>query len=298
MIRLILFIVVSVTMIGGTSMAENLSTCNVDTVPIQIFSTWGGEPVTTLSAAKKSFSSGEPNFNAFVTSVTEHLAAKLAQENLCLSSAESKKRSLLKFAFLPGDIAGTDNSTQSLVQPLEVKSLGVCRISSPWIDIAIEREPVPSVQAIVRFSERQLLADQAVLAGARDVPPGVAMPMARGEFSQYTSAYRKSNLFPAYGTPPQEKPIEELVPPDILWLLNRTRQSNEPPFSHSASLAMRDALDWGTEGYTKIAIAMIDQCFSSGGVDMQYNSVLDVADLVSLEQYKLVMPIIGRAPVR
>jgi len=33
-------------------------------------------------------------------------------------------------------------------------------------------------------------------------------------------------------------------------------------------------------------------------VDMQYNSVLDVADLVSLEQYKLVMPIIGRAPVR
>ena len=41
MIRLALFLVISVMAAGGTSMAENTSTCSVDTVPIQIVNKWG-----------------------------------------------------------------------------------------------------------------------------------------------------------------------------------------------------------------------------------------------------------------
>jgi len=109
MIRLILFLTASVMAAGGTSMAENTSTCPADTVPIQIFDTGWHSEVTTLSALGSP--SGIPAFNTFVTTVTEHLAVKLAQENLCLNSAESQERSLFQFVHMH-----LANPTAKLVQ--------------------------------------------------------------------------------------------------------------------------------------------------------------------------------------
>ena len=80
MVRLILFLVLSVMAAEGTSLAENASTCPVDAVPVQILSRWEDGPVTTLSGARM------PDYqlyNTFIATVTKHLAAKLAQENLC-----------------------------------------------------------------------------------------------------------------------------------------------------------------------------------------------------------------------
>lgn len=281
--------------IGGTSMAESASTCHVDTLPIQIMRGASPKPVATLSTTN--FSSGDSSFNTLVTDVTEHLVGRLAQENLCLTHDDSKARSLVQFAFLRVVVSENDSHIVPLLQPLEAPSSGVCRIYSPWIDIAIERHPVPYVRAIVRFSERQLLADQAVLAGARNVPLGVAMPLSPEDFRQYKRAYLAyldPELYPYHPhreTTPLEKPIEELVPPDILWLLNHTPQSDMPPME---TIAMMDAMKLGSEGYTKIVIALIDQCFASAGTDRHYNSILNVADLVPIEVYKIVMPTIGR----
>ena len=287
MIRLILFIVVSVTMIGGTCMAENVSTCPVDTVPIKILNRRGNNPVTTLSVAKKSFNSGTPSFNALVTTVTEHLAAKLAQENLCLNSAESQERSLVQFVFMH---LGTKTLNPSL--PPEQPSDG-CRISSPWIDIDIERGPVPSVRAVVRFSEHQLLADQAVLAGAQNIPPGSYLPLEGEEFSRYIIEY-----LDRYGIDSVkktfEKPIEEIVPPDILWLLDRTQDNDFPSLRMNIGATMGNAMEAGAEAYTKIVNTLIDHCFASGGANINYNSVNDVADLLPLEQYKVDMPYIRK----
>lgn len=292
MIRLLLFLLISVVAAGGTSMAENVSTCSVDMVPIQILDTlWEGK-VTTLSAVGSP--SGIPSFNAFVSNVTEHIAAKLAQEKLCLNSAESKERSLVQFAFIHVAASENDNHITPLLQPLEVQTSSVCRISSPWIDIAIERGPVPSVRAVVRFNERQLLADQALIAGASDVPSGVAMPLKAGDLTRYVSMYQHSKEYFLIGGKPLEKPIEELVPPDVLWLLSRTRFVDLPG---SETIAMRDAMDWGAEGYTKIVITLIDQCFVSNSANIKHGSIQDMADLVPLELYKIVMPII-ETPVR
>lgn len=182
MVRLIIFFIISMVAIGGISMADNLSTCSVDTVPIQIFDTGWHSDVTTLSALGSP--SGIPAFNTFVATVTEHIATKLAQEKLCLNSTESKERSLVQFVHM--HIANP--AANPSLPP--AGSSGVCRITSPWIDIAIERELVPSVRAIVRFNERQLLADQAVMAGAQNVPPGVAMPLTSEEFRMYVARFR------------------------------------------------------------------------------------------------------------
>ena len=280
MIRLILFLVVSVMAAGGTSMAENTSTYSVDTVPIQIMRERAPDDVTTLSAAE--IYDYPPGFSAFVTAVTEHVVASLAREKLCLDNAESKKRSLLQFA--PWPIVSNHLAP---VPPLETGPIGVCQISSPWIDITIERKPVPWVRAIIRYNAHQLLADQAVLEGARNVPPGVAMPLTQSEFEQYAFEYSDSTT----RINPAKKPIEERLPPDLLWLFRRARQNMRGPFSDMARVAMGKAMATGADGYTKIVIALIDQCFSSEGVEVQYNNILDVADLIPLEQYKIVTPI-------
>ena len=251
--------------------------------------------MTTLSAAGKYGFSGNKSFNTLITTITEHIANKMSQEKLCLNNVESQKRSLVQFALLHVAVLEDDHS-QVALRPLEVSSSDVCRISSPWIDIAVERNPVPSVRAIVRFSERQLLADQAIMAGAQNVPPGVAVPLTGEEYGRYIGLYIRGtgriHRFNNYE--PLEKPIEELVPPDILWQLKRTKFGD---ILGSEAASMMNAMDWGADGYTKIVIALIDQCFASGQTENQYNSVLDVSDLVPLEQYKIVTPYIERHPL-
>ena len=291
MIRLIIFFMAAMMAAGGTSMAEDISKCPVDTIPIQIVYGLGSRPVTTLSVAGLPL--GNQSFSTFITSVTEHLAARLAQEKLCLSSAESQERSLIQFVELYLDHSEKElNNISATVQSLEDRSSGGCRISSPWIDLVIEREPVPSVRAIVRYSERQLLADQAVLAGARDVPLGVALPLKGDEFRRCAYEYEGSELFPVFDPKkPLPKPIEERVPADLLWLFKRATQSTRGPFVGYVGGAMNNAMEKGSEGYTRIVIGLIDRCFEAEGADIQYNNILDIADPVLLEKYKIVTPL-------
>lgn len=314
MIRLIIFIMASLMALGGTSMAEDQPTCQMDvnSLPIAVNSGPWSSGVSRLVGANLNIS--PPNFKDFVTKVTEHLAAKLAQENICLNSAESQERSLVQFNDLQLTLLSMEramtqpnvkeivkeinDATKRALKPLEVKSPGLCHISSPWIDIAIEREPVPSVRAIIRFSQRQLLADQAIMDGVSNVPPGIAMPLTPEEFNPYMDEYdlyARAEINPGHyksknsGYKLSDKPIEERVPPDLLWLFRRTSPSGLRPFDPSKTMIR--AMDIGAEGYTKIVIGLIDQCFASGGESIHYSTILDVADIVPLEQYKIGLQI-------
>ena len=176
------------------------------------------------------------------------------------------------------------------VPPFGARSSGVCRITSPWADIVIEREPVPLVRGIFRYNERQLLADQAVLAGVRDVPLGIAMPLTHDEFDRYADLeYASSEI----RHQPAKKPIEERVPPDLLWLFRRAGHDPVYPFSDLAGGSMRRAMEIGSEGYTKVVIRLIDRCFESeDGETIHYNNILDIDDPALLEQYKIVTSIV------
>jgi len=279
-----LLLVVSV-MVAGTSSAGGISRCPVDSVPIQTVGARGSDPVATLSTAKTLVLSGyDPRFRAFVTAVTEHVTTRLGKNKLCLNSAKSKERSLLQFVNWS---LATGGRPLAPVPPLDARPSTGCRISSPWIDLAIERKPVPWIRGIVRWNARQLLADQAMLAGAKNVPPGVAMPLTDSEFVHFAYEYEDSELPPR----PTTKPLEERVPPDVLWLFRRSWQSTRGPFYGFARGAMDNAMEKGAKGYTKLVIALIDRCLTSDGESLRYNSILDAADLIPLEQYKIDTPI-------
>lgn len=287
MLRFSLFL--TSVMVASTSTAGGVPQCSVDTAPIQIVGESGSSPETTLSAAKpydfaKQIGGSYPHFNVFVTAVTEYVAARLGRDNICLNSAESKERSLLQFMhwrLLPG------NNLPAPMQRLDAWPSGGCRISSPWIDLAFERKPVPWIRGIVRWNQRQLLADQAALAGAQNVPPDVAVPLTNSEISHFVAEYARSE----FRREPAAKPVEERIPPDILWLLRRSPQTTAIPFIGLVRGSMHNATEKSAEGYTKLVIALIDRCLASDEADIHYDSILDVANPTLLEQYKIVTPL-------
>jgi hypothetical protein len=278
-------------MAASTGFAEDVSPCPGDTVPIQIMTPGRGGSGITRSVAK--LSDPDPHFRAFVTAVTEHVAARLARDSLCIKgsenmenmkSAESNKRSLFQFVRW-----SLDMHNDFLVPALLVTG-GVpidCQISSPWIDLVVIRRPVPSIRGVVRWNERQLLTDQAILAGAHNAPQSMAMPLKPAEFGHFLSEYER---------PEAGHTIEERVPPDLLWLLRSFRpstggQNSIVPFIVYVENYLRKATEKGAEGYTKLVLALIDRCFAPNGAKqtrLYYNNILDAADLIPLEQYKIV----------
>lgn len=275
------FALVVVSMVAASaSAAGGVSQCPVEAVPIQIVNVKKSGPVTSLSAAK--ISGSRPQFRSFVRAVTEHVAARLVRDQLCIDGAESKRQSLLQFVGWEfADERGKEFLAPAL--SMEARLSGGCRISSPWIDIVFERRPDPWIRGVVRWNERQLLADQAVLAGARNVPTGLAMPLQLGEYGAFEDDYERSELLGR----PASKPIEERIPPDLLWLFRHSWQSTRAPFGAYVGGAMGKAVEKNAEPYTKLIFALIDRCFASDGAEFRYSSILDVADLISLEQYKI-----------
>jgi hypothetical protein len=291
MFRFFLFVVG--VMAASMSVAGDVSSCPVDTVPIQIMIPASNGNEIMRSAAE--ISGDLPHFRVFVTDVTKHINSRLVRDKLCINSAGStddmknikrERRSLLQFVEWPLFMGGREY----LVPGMAFTGPPSCEIYSPWIDLVVVREPVPQIVGIVRWNERQLLVDQAVLAGAKNVPPGMAMPPKPGELGHFLSEYQHSEF--RREPEPGAKPIEERVPPDLLWLFRRSWQSTLSPFIGSVRGAMNNATKKGTDGYTKLVITLIDRCFvSDDKTRLYYNSIIDVADPSLRKQYKIDTPL-------
>lgn len=280
------FLFIAGVMMAYSSMAGGISQCSVDTVPIQLTNEKGSGPETILSDA--SVSDLDPHFRTFVTAITEHVALRLAENKLCIKSEESSKPSLLEFVNWPLETSGNDPLAS--VPSLDAAHMTTgCGIISPWLDLYIERTPTPWIRGVVRWNERQLLADQAVLDGARNVPDGVAHPLKLNEFDHLISDYSNSEILFKQST----KPVEQRIPPDLLWLFRHSWQSTRAPFDGNVKNAMRNTKRAGAEQYTKLVITLVDRCFDDGSDETvhHYNNILDAADLIPLEQYKINKPI-------
>jgi hypothetical protein len=286
MLRFFLFMVG--VMAASASVAGEGSPCPGGTAPIQIMTPGygGSKPYSSVAA----ISSGLPHFRAFVETVTNHINSRLSKEKLCvtgakdmesMNSATAHNRSLLQFVHWHHFVLS--EYTVPIMTSIGGRnaSLG-CWIFSPWIDLYLEWKPVPLIYGVVYWNERQLLADQAILAGARNVQLGMVMPLKLSEFGYFRNEY-EGNL------------IKERVPPDLLWLFRRTLSSarRNEQIHNTEAYSMSRIREKGAEGYTKLVLALVDRCFASGGRHVyHYGSILDVDDPVLLEQYKIDMPIL------
>ncbi|MDR2220674.1 MAG: hypothetical protein LBE24_08875 [Methylobacillus sp.] len=280
MLRLLLFITGIIA--AGISAAEDATPCSPDIVPIQIIDRVQQSSVITLPSFKVGMGSKRSlEFNSPVGGIMEHIATRLAEENLCQDIAKNKEHSLVQFVDWP--ITVSKSSPPAPVLATNAHSTNGCQITSPWLDLAFEREPVPRIHAIVRWSARQLLTDQAMLVGAKNVPPGIAMPLIDGAFSYFANDYAKSEIRGEQ----METPVTERISPDLLWLFRRSPQKLAMNSFGGASDGLEKVQKKGKSGYTKLILALIDRCFDSNGETLHYDSILDAKDLIPLEEYKI-----------
>ena len=128
--------------------------------------------------------------HTLVPAVTKHVAMWMEKNNIRIG--KDNKEPLLQFVMWP--LTSRSDSPFAPMPSLDMRSSSSsdgCRITSPWLDLVFERTPVPRLRAVVRWNERQLLVDQAMLAGARNVPPGMAMPLQGSKFMPGTLGYNR-----------------------------------------------------------------------------------------------------------
>jgi hypothetical protein len=282
---------------AGAGGDASVSPCPDNTIPIQII-------VSTPSGTEIRHSVvGSSHFSTFVTAIGKHITARLDKDKLCINGAgdmesmrdaNDREHSLLQF------VSWRYSMPYGYTVPM--MTLGSphpsCRITSPWIDLDVYRTPVPQVRGIVYWSERQLLADQAVLAGAKNVPPGRAMPLTLSEKGHFLGEYLRSGTREADSRKSATKPLEERVPPDMLWLFRHAQPNPDAtssvPLGQIIGGTMFRAREKSAKGYTKLVLALIDRCFDAsapGRVNLHYGNILDIADPVLLKQYRIDPPL-------
>ena len=293
MIRFSLFMICMMAATASFAGGASDSQCASGTVPVEITDKRlpGGErnPSGERNPPFPYGSSSEPLFRACVSVVTQHIANWQVRKKLCLPDDANRKLSLLQFVAWP--VAFHKDISLAPIPSLDALPSGGCRVTSPWLDLVYERKPVPRINAVVRWNARQFLADQAVLAGAPNVPKGVAMPLTADEFWRMSGEYELEILEKHVRAQPiaiqQEIEAKLRVPPDILWLFNHSGSGRNLAFGWWLRGPMDRTIKKSAENYTLLVTALIDRCFASNKADLRYNSILDAADLISLERYKI-----------
>jgi hypothetical protein len=160
-----------------------------------------------------------------------------------------------------------------------------CHLDSPWLKLVIRHSHPPLIQGVFLWNERQFLGDQALLSNQNLSLNSPLVPLSNRLFQQYAADYADSEIL---RLPSGKSNITERIPFDVLWLFRNSPQTTFIPFSDAARSSMNTILKRATENYINLTQKLFDQCFASTQkVDQRYETVLDLRNTISLEQYQI-----------
>ena len=225
--------------------------------------------------------------------VTAHIAMRLSKEKICINTDQDDGSSLVQFVEWS---LSANEAPITEIPSLDIAGVSAsCRVFSPWIDIVFDRKSTPHLQATIRWNERQFLTDQAILSGEKNVPRGIPKPIKGSEYRKFKFDYAafagSAAIGKNYNRPTAEQ-IEAQIPKDVLWIFRRGYGYEGVP---EGEYSAREVMKKRPKSYTKIVTTLIDRCFSSTGEDIRYNTIFDVADLISLDKYQIKEAYIGNA---
>jgi hypothetical protein len=64
-------------------------------------------------------------------------------------------------------------------------------------------------------------------------------------------------------------------------------QSTRGPFSEMVASALKSTVERAASGYADLTKTLVDQFFTSAKTESRYESVLDLKDLFTLDQYRV-----------
>jgi len=261
-----------------TTQATEAWMCNSNGYAIRIIDDSVTSEVRSIKAVN------DPYFKSFITSLTDYISAKFSGAGSCQDNSGEEPMNRLIFVRLPLVTSGND----PLAPPPELDtSLPniTCRLDSPWLKLVIRHSHRPLIQGVFLWNERQFLGDQALLSNKNLSFNSPLVPLSNRLFQQYAADYADSEIL---RLPSSKSNITERIPFDVLWLFRNSPQTTFIPFSDAARSSMNTILKRATENYINLTQKLFDQCFASTQkVDQRYETVLDLRNTISLEQYQM-----------
>lgn len=245
------------------------SACNESAVSIQVSDEIRGPRVASLSKVS------DPVLKKFATTVTAHVERIARGGGECVEGDFN-----LVFVRTP---LVENHPAKPLPSISGEEAFNGCRISSPWVEFEFDNSPVPKGRGVIRWSQRQLLVDQAMLAGDIQGADARVAVLSDDEFERYAKVYADLEIL----RKSEANSLGSSIPPDILWLFQHSWQSTRGPFSLGAMSAMDNLMERGAERYADLVVSLINHCASFGQGDFRYKTILDLKGVVPLDKHKI-----------
>jgi hypothetical protein len=227
-------------------------------------------------------------FKNYVTTISKHVSAKIDKIAQCHGDLKSSPEVKLFFVYRPL-VASTSAPIGTPFNLERTQFNDTTHLDSPWVKLTFSRSPMLVVRAVFVWNERQFLLDQALMSGIRAPPTNSLVPIDDRLFGQFVQDYTDSVLLapsPEARSAAQAS-ISKRLPPEILWLFRHAWQSTRGPFFEAVDSALISAVERAASGYTDLTKTLVDQFFTSEKTEIRYESVLDLKDLFTLDQYRV-----------
>lgn len=127
------------------------------------------------------------------------------------------------------------------------------------------------------------------MSGARAEPGELLAPMNEQVFAQLADDYARCVLLASSPEAAAEAvtAISKRIPPDMLWLFQHAWQSTRGPFTELARAALADTIGRAGPRYIELTKLLFDRCLASDAAEQRYASILDLADLIAFDRYRI-----------
>lgn len=230
-------------------------------------------------------------FSRYIFELMSQIRKELAVEPACNGDINNKDTEL-SFTFVQRHFPLYGQRSPRPIYKLnieqELANHYSCQLSSPWLEMKIQRFPTFKLDAVFNFEERQMVIDQALLAYPNMAPMFVRAPIDDKLFKQYTEQFNASYNRRRGGLK-RLNPAENInMPLDIFWALNYKRF--EFDFLHEA-LKLEYSI---TPAYSNLTKSLVSYCFASEQGEVQtFNKIYELESILGqqlVEDYKLKLP--------
>jgi hypothetical protein len=254
---------------------------------IQIIDETGGRQFFGTSIAPLQNS----HFQNYVTTISKYISTKMDEIAPCQGDLKNSPEVKLFFVY-----RRLVTFTSAPVAPFNLErthSSGTRHLDTPWVKLTFNRSPRIVLRAVFLWNERQFLLDQSLMSGIRASPTNPMVSINDAIFNQFLQDYTDSVLLASSreARSAAQASISKRLPPEILWLFRHARQSTLAPFSVGVYRTLKFVVERAAIGYTDLTKALVDQFFASETTESHYESVLDLKDIFTLDQYQVKSPL-------
>lgn len=254
--------------------------CGPDAVETRVIVHQADGSVSVLERHELESGPVSRDFSGFVRNVQRELPGALAETAEC---GEDGSPPVIALDFIYVPLWAEKFSPHSVeVEPLPAESCawfwavlglcsaegepvrsGGCSLESPWLRLTYDPGRSPPYMATMIWSERQIIADQAVLAGyAPDQGP--LLPVKPAEYDEMLKIYIERELLNfEKKSKPESLTSDDGLPAEFLWLFRRPFQTTYVPFDNLVSSEFSDEiLPQVTPRQTSLTIDLAKLCRS------------------------------------